>query len=106
MEQRINWDNPGDRLKYVPDDIVYALPPPSRPMYPYTGPELRRRELRSRIPIALLVLLALTHLAYKKLNEGSDIRLFLERKAPWLAAVLTRVGLLQHFPAAVRRNHP
>jgi hypothetical protein len=99
-EQRIDWDNPGDRLKYVPDEIVYALPPPGRPAYPYTDEELRRRETRTRIPLLLLVLLALGHVGYTTLHKRRDIRAWVERTVPAAARLLRLVGLFPSFPEA------
>lgn len=102
LAQRINWDKPGERLKYIADDVLYAMPPPGRPM-PLSAAELRRQELRSKLPLLVLVLFAAGHIAYSRVNETRDSRVFLEERFPSLARALAFVGFLKRFPESVRR---
>lgn len=46
----IQWSNPRSDLTDVPDDVLYALPPPLKPPFPETEEEARKRFWKSWAP--------------------------------------------------------
>lgn len=94
-ELPVIWSNPGShaQLDRVPEAVIQALPPPTRPMQPMKESELTWRYVRSfSFGLAFVALALYLHL---KATVSGDARLQLERNSPALAAVLVKMGLLQ-----------
>jgi hypothetical protein len=94
--QRIDWENPGERLKFVPEDMLYAMPPPP-PTSAYSMSQFHLRLLRSRIPVVIVFLFATGHWAVSSIAESRTLACDVQRRAPWLAEVLAQLGFISQL---------
>lgn len=93
------WDNPGAyaQVSRVPEDVLGALPPPRRPLWPMPDSELTWRYARILgMSLFLAGLAAYVH-AKARLGSGGAARAELERLAPSLARALVAAGLLADY---------
>ena len=97
--QRIDWWNPGDRLKSVPDEVLYAMPPPP-PAGARTMQQHRKWLLRTRIPVVLAFLFAAGHWTVSSLGDRRSLASEVERTAPWLGSLLAKLGVFPRYPEA------
>jgi hypothetical protein len=57
------WSNPGARLDRVPQEVLYALPPPMKAPFPQTAAEKRKKVMLSWAPlVGFLSVLAAVYL--------------------------------------------
>lgn len=101
LAQKVDWSNPRERLPYVSDETLYALPPRHKP-WKWSDRERRWKQFRARVPFGVLVLLGCAYAAYLHVNDRGMGRLRLVRGSPQLAAVLERLGVLRSLPQSVR----
>lgn len=92
------FTNPGAyaQLDRVSEEVLRALPPPSKPLWPMTDGESTLRYLRA-FSVALLFLALAGYLHAKATLRGGKARLELETRAPALAALLLRLGIVQDY---------
>ena len=100
MKQKVDWQNPRERLGYVPDEVLGALPPRAKP-WKWSERETRWKQLRARIPFGVLVLIGCAYAGYLHVNDRGMGRLRLERTSPQLTAMLEKLGILRALPQAV-----
>jgi hypothetical protein len=96
------YANPGayGQLARVSDDVVLALPPPPRPLYPMTEAAHTWRLARG-FSIGLVFVALALYLHLKRSVRGGA-RLELERRAPLLARALEAAGVLESLAALER----
>ena len=96
------YSNPGayGQLARVSDEVVSALPPPPRPLYPMTEAAHTWRLARG-FSIGLLFVALALYLHLKRSMRGGA-RLELERRAPLLARALEAAGVLESLAALER----
>lgn len=93
----IVYTNPGaySQVDRIPEEVIAALPPPSRPLWPIEESELTKRYLRAFSFSLLFIALGLY--LYLKVNVKGSARLELERKAPWAAKLLVTLGIIGNY---------
>lgn len=98
----IVYSNPGAyaQLDRIPDEVISALPPPQRPLWPMQEQEITWKYLRGFSFGLLFVGLAL-YLHVKSTVKGSA-RLALERRLPGIAAMLVNAGVIEEYSHIVR----
>lgn len=96
----IVWNNPGayGQLNRISDDIIYAMPPPRRPLWPMKDSYLTWRYLRAYSIVLVFVALAV-YLQSKNYFRSSSARMEAERRSPGLARLLVRAGILEDLGA-------
>jgi hypothetical protein len=68
QEAPVRWSAPHGQLHRVPDEVLYALPPPLKAPFPQTAAEKRKKVLLSWAPLAGFVALFGGMYGYKALN--------------------------------------
>jgi hypothetical protein len=101
------YSNPGAyvQLNRVSKDVLYALPPPAKPIWPVKESEFTWKYLKAFSASSLIVLLALYLYAKSKI-QGYN-RLYLERNYPWLTWFLSSgnvIADLSHLDASLDRK--
>jgi hypothetical protein len=89
------YENPGAhaQLDRVSDDVLAALPPPHRPLWP-VDEATRTWQLLRAFSFGFLFVGLAAYLHVKTTVQGSS-RLALETNAPWLARALSAVGVIE-----------
>jgi hypothetical protein len=102
----IVWNNPGayGQLSRIPAHVIAAMPPPRRPLWPQAPADITFRYARSFSLVFVFLGLAV-YLQAKSSLHGSAARRRLEERAPWLAALLVRLGILRDFAHVEVRDH-
>jgi hypothetical protein len=98
--QKIDWSNPGERLPYVGKEVLFGLPPMTKP-FKQQDSVLRWYQLRARLVWGVFLFSGFSYAAYLHLNDRGQGRLALQRSAPQLARFFQKAGLLQPLPQSV-----
>lgn len=98
--QKINWANPSERLPYMSEESLFALPAMAKPFKQSDG-VIKWYQIRARLIWGLFLLSGFSYAAYLHLNDRGQGRLKLLSSAPALARWLQSTGLLQPLPQAV-----
>jgi hypothetical protein len=67
-EAAITWSNPRSQLHRVPNEVIYALPPPMKAPFPQTAAEKRSKVIKSWAPLVGFSLVFGAVYAYKTVN--------------------------------------